>query len=480
MITLAAAVLAAATIARYLSGRMSQAGIKTDLRAIVGDQGMLEGAAVRERAATLWHGRVDAELLVRPRSTEQVSAILRLCHERGQPVVTHGGLTGLVNGADADARDIILSLESMNAIERVDVPGRTLRAQAGAKLGQVQRAAEENGMVFPLDLGARDSATVGGNISTNAGGLRVLRYGMMRNLVLGIEAVLADGTVLTSLNRMLKNNAGYDLKQLFIGSEGTLGVVTRAELRLVSRTRSQETMLAALPSFDALVELLGRLDSGLGGQLAAFEALWGNYYDYNTAPPAQNNAPLARGAPFYAIAETLGGDPEHDRARLESVLGEALEDGLLTDVTIASSETERRAIWAIREDVWQVKNIAPLLTFDVSLPIENMKAYSEEVCGAVQAFAGPNRAFVFGHMADGNLHLVIAAGDDAATRAKIEAMVYQPLAAIGGSVSAEHGIGLEKRDYLPLSRTAAEISTMRLLKNALDPKGILNPGKVFT
>ena len=172
-----------------------------------------------------------------------------LCHARGQPVVTHGGLTGLVNGADADARDIVLSLESMNAIERVDVPGRTLRAQAGAKLGQVQRAAEENGMVFPLDLGARDSATVGGNISTNAGGLRVLRYGMMRNLVLGIEAVLADGTVLTSLNRMLKNNAGYDLKQLFIGSEGTLGVVTRAELRLVSRTRSQETMLAALPTF---------------------------------------------------------------------------------------------------------------------------------------------------------------------------------------------------------------------------------------
>jgi FAD/FMN-containing dehydrogenase len=334
-------------------------------------------------------------------------------------------------------------------------------------------------MVFPLDLGARDSATVGGNISTNAGGLRVLRYGMMRNLVLGVEAVLADGTVLTSLNRMLKNNAGYDLKQLFIGSEGTLGVVTRAELRLVSRTRSQETLLASLPDFESLTQLLGRLDAGLGGQLAAFEALWGNYYDYNTAPPAQNGAPLARGAPFYAIAETLGGDPEHDRARLESVLGEALEDGLLIDVTIASSETERRAIWNIREDVWQVKNIAPLLTFDVSLPIESMKEYAEQVCAAVLAFAGPNRCFVFGHMADGNLHLVIAAGDDAPTRAKIEHIVYGPLAAVGGSVSAEHGIGLEKRDYLPLSRSAAEISTMRLLKQALDPRGILNPGKVF-
>jgi FAD/FMN-containing dehydrogenase len=458
---------------------MTSPAFKTDLRAIVGEQGLLEGAAVRERAALLWHGRVDAELLVRPRSTAQVSQVLALCHARGQAVVTHGGLTGLVNGADADCGDLVLSLESMNAIERVDVPGRSMRVQAGAKLGNVQREAETHGMVFPLDLGARDSATVGGNISTNAGGLRVLRYGMMRNLVLGIEAVLADGTVLTSLNRMLKNNAGYDLKQLFIGSEGTLGVVTRAELRLVSRTRSQETLLASLPTFDALVDLLGRLDSGLGGQLAAFEALWGNYYDYNTAPPAQNAPPLARGAPFYAIAETLGGDPQSDRARLETVLGEALEAGVVSDVTLANSETERRAIWAIREDVWQVKHIAPLLTFDVSLPIEDMKAYVERVNASVHDFAGANRSFVFGHMADGNLHLVIAAGDDPATRARVEDMVYAPLEAIGGSVSAEHGIGLEKRAYLPLSRTREEIATMRLIKQALDPRNILNPGKVF-
>ena len=458
---------------------MSQPGVKTELKAIVGEQGMLEGAAVRERGSALFHGQVEADILVRPRNTAQVSDILKLCNSRGQTVVTHGGLTGLVQGADAGRADIVLSLESMNAIERIDVAGRSLRAQAGVQLGRVQRAAEEHAMVFPLDLGARDSATVGGNISTNAGGLRVLRYGMMRNLVLGVEAVLADGTVLTSLNRMLKNNAGYDLKQLFIGSEGTLGVVTRAELRLVSRTRSQETLLASLPSFDAMVELLGRLDSGLGGQLAAFEALWGNYYDFNTAPPAQNAAPLPRGAPFYVIAESLGGDPAADRARLEAVLGEAMESGVVGDVVIANSETERRAIWAVREDVWQVQNIAALLTFDVSLPIENMKDYAGEVCEAVRIFAGDNRAFVFGHMADGNLHIVVAAGDDAATRARVEHIVYQPLAAIGGSVSAEHGIGLEKRAYLPLSRTAAEISTMRLLKQALDPKGILNPGKVF-
>ncbi len=179
------------------------------------------------------------------------------------------------------------------------------------------------------------------------------------------------------------------------------------------------------------------------------------------------------------IAESLGGDPEHDRARLETVLGEALEEGLVSDVVIANSENERRAIWAIREDVWEVQNIAPLLTFDVSLPIENMKDYVQEIGDRCVSLAGENRSFVFGHMADGNLHIVVAAGDDAATRAQVEDIVYRPLAAIGGSVSAEHGIGLEKRAYLPLSRTPAEISTMRLLKRALDPKGILNPGKVF-
>ena len=227
-------------------------------------------------------------------------------------------------------------------------------------------------------------------------------------------------------------------------------------------------------------ELLGRLDSGLGGQLAAFEALWGNYYDFNTAPPAQNSAPLARGAPFYVIAETLGGDPEADRARLESVLGEALEAGVVSDVIIANSETERRAIWAIREDVWQVQNIgaaAHLRREPADREHEGLRR------GSLRRRCAPSpatiAAFVFGHMADGNLHIVVAAGDDAATRARVEDLVYRPLAAIGGSVSAEHGIGLEKRAYLPLSRTPAEISTMRLLKQALDPRGILNPGKVF-
>ena len=250
-------------------------------------------------------------------------------------------------------------------------------------------------------------------------------------------------------------------------------------MRALLPTRRMRCGLAGL-ILAALFAAGCRTSAPAPGQLAAFEALWGNYYDLNSALPAQNAAPLARGAPFYAIAETLGGDADADRARLEAVLGEAMEAGVVSDVTLANSETERRAIWNIREDVWQPRHIAPLLTFDVSLPIENMKAYVEEVSAGIRAFAGENRCFVFGHMADGNLHLVIAAGDDGATRARVEEMVYRPLAAFGGSVSAEHGIGLEKRAYLPLSRSAAEIAVMRTIKNALDPKGILNPGKVFT
>jgi FAD/FMN-containing dehydrogenase len=453
-----------------------------EVRAVVGAANAIDGgdlAAYEIDWRKRYHGRALA--VVRPASTNEVAAVVRICAAHRVPIVTQGGNTGLVGASvpDASGSQMLLSLARMNRVRSLDAANLTMTVDAGCVLQAVQEAAAAQGLLFPLSLAAEGSCTIGGNLATNAGGTQVLRYGNARELCLGLEVVNAAGEVWNGLTGLRKDNTGYDLRHLFIGSEGTLGVVTRAELRLVSRTRSQETMLASLPSFDALTELLGRLDSGLGGQLAAFEALWGNYYDYNTAPPAQNAAPLPRGAPFYVIAESLGGDPEADRARLEVVLGEALEAGIVGDVAIANSENERRAIWAIREDVWQVKNIGPLLTFDVSLPIENMKAYAGEVCNAVEGFAGSNRAFVFGHMADGNLHIVVAAGDDPATRARVEDIVYRPLAAIGGSVSAEHGIGLEKRAYLPLSRTAAEISTMRLLKQALDPRGILNPGKVF-
>ena len=327
-----------------------------DLRARVGDWGVVTGDALRARTYDRLAGEVRSQVLVRPHDTAQVAAVLRLCHARHQPIVTHGGLSGLVYGCAARAEDVIISLEAMNRIEDVDVPGRTMRVEAGVVLQKAQEEAERFDLMFPLDLGGRGSATIGGNISTNAGGMRVVRYGMMRNLVLGLEAVLADGTVLGSLNRMLKNNAGYDLKQLFIGSEGTLGIVTRADLRLVPRPRSHGTALVACPDFNAVVRLLGTLDARLGGQLSAFEVMWPEFYEITTTPPALNVAVLPHGLGIYVLIESLGADPHSDADRFEAALGEALEAGLVVDAAIAKSDLERRAMWAPREDVFQTRD----------------------------------------------------------------------------------------------------------------------------
>jgi FAD/FMN-containing dehydrogenase len=451
-----------------------------DLRAIVGDWGLVTGEPLRSRTYDEFAGEIRAAVLVRPRDTAQVSAVLGLCHSRGQAVVTHGGLTGLVYGTAARASDLILSLEALTRIESVDVAGRTMRVEAGVTLQRAQEEAERCDLLFPLDLGGRGSATIGGNISTNAGGMRVVRYGMMRSLVLGIEAVLADGTVLGSLNRMIKNNAGYDLKQLFIGSEGTLGVVTRADLRLVARPRSQGTAFVACPDFNSVVRLLGVLDAGLGGQLSAFEVMWPQFYELTTSAPAVNAAILPYGLGIYVLIESLGGDPHSDAERLERVLAQALEQGLVVDAVIAKSDLERRAMWAPREDVFQTRRYGPTHNFDVSLGIADMPGYLETLRRGLAECVPGARMIVFGHIADGNLHIVVAAG--AAHRETfhaVERCVYEPLRAISGSISAEHGIGLERKEYLGISRSAAEVATMRALKVALDPRGILNPGKIF-
>ena len=300
---------------------------------------------------------------------------------------------------------------------------------------------------------------------------------MTRDMVLGIEAVLADGTVLSSMNRMLKNNAGYDLKQLFIGSEGTLGVVTRAVLRLREAPASRETVLAAAPSFDAVIALLKHMDRSLGGTLSAFEVMWDDYFRAVTAPDGRLTAPLGREHPLYVLVESMGGDPAADRVRLETALGEALEAGMLTDAVLAESDSQAAGLWAVRDDVEQLFRHAPLIIFDVSLPVSGMAAYLTEVRERMAATFDGGRLFVFGHLGDGNLHLVAAPGRDA--RIEVERCVYEPLAAQGGSVSAEHGVGLEKKPWLHLCRTEAEVALMRRLKACLDPNGILNPGKIF-
>jgi FAD/FMN-containing dehydrogenase len=438
---------------------MTDAALLTRLREIVGEGGFLPGSAVAERdAATGRPGALRADALLRPRSTAEVSAVLRACHAARQPVVIHGGMTGLVRGTDAAPHELIVSLERMDRIEEIDPVSRTAVAQAGVKLQGLQEAVEEKGLMFPLDLGARGSATIGGNIATNAGGNRVVRYGMMREMVLGLEAVLADGTVVSALNRLIKNNSGYDLKHLFIGSEGTLGVVTRASLRLRERPRGQQVAVA------------------LGGQLSAFEVMWREHYDLVTHPPAASVSPLAGQHAFYVLIESHSAD----QGALVAALEEASAAGLVDDAAVARSQAERNALWAIRDDVGQLRRFAPILAFDVSLPIAAMEDYTASVRSRLAARWPGAHCSTFGHLADGNLHFVFAPGsDDAQTRRAVEEIVYSPLAAVRGAISAEHGIGLEKKPWLPVSRTPEEIALMRLLKSALDPEGILNPGKVI-
>jgi FAD/FMN-containing dehydrogenase len=451
----------------------------TDLRAAVGEQALLTGDRLRDRAYSKDVGEVLATALVRPRSTAEVSNVLCLCHARGQPVVPHGGLTGLVYGASAKENELVLSLEAMNRIESVDVGGRTMRVEAGVTLQRAQEEAERFDLLFALDLGGRGSATIGGNISTNAGGVRVVRYGMMRALVLGLEAVLADGTVLCSLNRALKNNTGYDLKQLFIGSEGTLGIVTRADLRLFPRPRSFNTAFVACRDFETVIKLLGHVDSHLAGQLGAFEVMWPEFYEVTTPPPAKQSPPLPYGHAMYVLLESLGAEPEADASRLEQTLADALEEGLIEDAVIAKSEAERRSMWAIREDPWQTRRHGPCIDFDVSLPIIDMPAYVQETRRVLAERFPQARPYVFGHIADGNLHLAVSAPDMETISEAVKRCVYEPLRAIGGCISAEHGIGLERKHFLDISRSPAEIAAMRAIKAALDPKRILNPGKVF-
>jgi FAD/FMN-containing dehydrogenase len=459
---------------------MSEPALIEALHAIVGDAGLVLGEELSQRPAGFMRpDTVQARILVRPKDTAEVAAALKLCNQHKRPVVTHGGLTGLVHGADTAPADLVLSLERMRAIEEIDPLQRIAVVQAGVTLQSLQEEAERHELGFPLDLGARGSATLGGNAACNAGGNRVIRYGMTRAMVLGLEAVLADGTVISSMNRMIKNNAGYDLKHLFIGAEGTLGVITRLVLRLTEKPRSQNVALVAIGSFAALTAFLKHADRALGGTLSAFEVMWNDFYRLVTTPPAKSAPPLADSHPYYVLVESLGGDQEADNARFVAALEAAGEAGLIADAAIAQSERERAAIWALRDDVMQVLRHGRPITFDVSLPIAAMEDYAIEIRSALGARWPDHHCWIFGHLGDGNLHVVIRQPDGEAARAEVERIVYQPLAKIGGSVSAEHGIGLEKKPYLHLSRSQAEIALMRSLKQTMDPNNILNPGKIF-
>ncbi len=447
--------------------------------AILDDAGILIGEDVSGRAVHVWDDEsIQARMILRPTTTEQVASILKICNEANQSVVTHGGRTGLVQSSVTDANDVILSLERMNQIEKIDEIGRTITVQSGVLLEELQGAAEEKGLFFPVDLGARGSCQVGGNASTNAGGNRVIRFGMMRDNILGIEAVLADGTIISSLNTMIKNNAGYDLKQLFIGSEGTLGVVTRLVLRLREAVSEQDTAFVAFDTFDQVTGLLKYVDAALGGTLSAFEVLWHDYYELVTTPPATNRPPVEPTRPFYALVESLGSTGAHEN--FEATMIAALEDGLIADAAVAKSTADRAAMWAIRDDVEHFFRYGRPQIFDVSIAVRHVGAYVDEVKQRLREQWPAHYCFTFGHIGDGNIHFAITVPDaDENIHRAVERCVYEPLQPHGGSVSAEHGIGLEKKDYLSISRGDTEIALMRRLKHALDPNGILNPGKIF-
>lgn len=429
-----------------------------------------------------WVCRNDAahpSALILPRTTAEVSSALRVCNELGCPVVAQGGRTGLAGGATPQDGWVILSMERMRAISSPDLASGSLIAEAGTPLQRVQEAADAVGLLFPLDIGSRGSCTIGGNIATNAGGNRVLRYGMMRELVLGMEAVLADGTILTSMNTMLKNNSGYDLKQLFIGSEGTLGVVTRAVLRLFPKPTSRQTALCTVSDYAQVLALLSLAKARLGSTLAAFEVMWSEFFRLATEV-AGLRAPLPGGSYAYILVESQGTDPQSDSVQFEQFLEAAVSSGALSDAVIARSGSEIQQIWDIRDSSGEFqKTFWPYVGFDVSLPIGSTGRFIAE-CSRRLGAEWPDAGCVFfGHLADSNIHICVRTAADEQPQQRIDAIVYGCLGEFGGAVSAEHGIGLLKKDFLELSRSPAEMAVMRGLKQTLDPRNILNRGKVF-
>jgi FAD/FMN-containing dehydrogenase len=432
----------------------------------------------------LYRGRTP--VVLRPGSTEEVAAILKLANETRTAIVPQGGNTGLVGGQIPMHGEVLLSLTRLDKIREVDAVSNTMTVEAGVTLARAREAAVDADRLYPQLLPSEGTCTIGGNLSTNAGGTAALAHGIARSHALGLEVVLADGRVLHGLNKLKKDNTGYDLKNLFIGSEGTLGIITAAVLRLVPRPRSVETAFAGVPSPQAAVDLLGAADARTAGGVTSFELMARSGVDAVVEHDAASRQPLASPYPWYVLIELSSQARSGLRAVMEDILSEGHGKGLVLDATIADSGQQAKSFWRIREMFGEVqRHIGTSIKHDVSVPVAAVPAFIEEANAAVTKLIPGVRPLPFGHVGDGNIHYNVTqpeGADKAAFLARwdeVNAVVFAVVKKFGGSISAEHGVGVMKRDILPNYKDPVALELMRTLKRALDPNGILNPGKVL-
>lgn len=464
------------------------------LRAAVGEPHVLTGADARSYEVD-WRERYRGRALavVRPGSTDEVAAVMRYCAQARIPVIPQGGNTGLCGGATPDEAGsaVIVSLLRLNRVRGIDTDNDTMDVEAGCVLQAVQQAAFDAGRLFPLSLAAEGSCTIGGNLATNAGGTQVLRYGNMRELTLGLEVVTAQGDIWHGLRGLRKDNTGYNLRDLYIGSEGTLGVITAATLKLHPLPVARCTALLALDSIESAIVMLGRARAGLGPSLTGFELMAGGCLQDVVRCFPQQRLPFegaSAALPWYALLELSDSESEsHARERFEVVIGEALEAGCVLDAVIAESMAQSHALWHLRESIpLAEKESGKSIKHDVSIPVSRMAEFVQGTNAALQAAFPGIRHVIFGHLGDGNLHYNVARGVEwsegqlLARQDDVYALVHQRVHAVGGSISAEHGVGQLKRDVLPQFKDPVEMALMHHIKSALDPLGIMNPGKVLT
>ncbi|KWV93492.1 hydroxyacid dehydrogenase [Erythrobacter sp. YT30] len=459
---------------------------------LLGPKGFTAEADALEPWLTDWRGRYTGSALglASPASTREVADLVALCARYRIPVVAQGGNSGMVGGAtpDTSGKSLLLSLRRMNQIRSIDATSGQAVCDAGVILQTFQEAAEENGLRFPLTLGGRGSATIGGLISTNAGGTQVLRHGTMRAQVLGLEGVLADGQIFNGLTPLKKDNRGFDLKQLLIGSEGTLGIVTAATLRLLPAPTARATAWIGLPGIKEARALLRHVESALGDTLEGFEVVPAHCLDSVLAHLPDSRSPLSERHEWNALVECVAttGDDAALRGRLEIALGEALERGLLADAVIASSEKQADTFWHLRDSISAAERaLGPAMQHDISVPVEKMPEFILSAIPSIEGEFPGTRGVAFGHLGDGNVHFHILAppgavrGEWEETEGKkVSARVHDLVTDWGGSISAEHGIGQMKVDELGRLGDPTSLSMMRQVKQALDPLNILNPGKL--